>query len=206
MDKLTFEIVIRRLTARHAVLRSVFTTIDGKPHMEELSPDAVDPDIQIVHREKSVISEAAMTQILRKPFNLTHELPARWAILQDAGAFRVYIVGHHIVTDGQSMTILSREFLESLNNPEGNLPPLPNFSSMHMAEVNNCHNGLGARLLTGLLASVGEVADVRGEPESAPEPSSKQEQCALAKEVPGRFFCGRVLSQDRFLGDLFEVG
>lgn len=113
----------------------MFTMIDGKPHMEELPPDSVDPDVQIVHREKSAISEPAMTQILRKPFDLTQELPARWVVLQDAEAFRIYIVGHHIVTDGQSMTILSREFLEILNNPEVKLPSLPEFSSMHMAEV-----------------------------------------------------------------------
>lgn len=127
--------VINKLTSRHAVLRSMFTLINNKAHLEEYVHSAVDPEIRIVHRQDSAISEKAMTKILRRPFDLENELPARWVILQDPEAYRVYIVGHHIVVDGQSMTIISREFLELLDNPEAKLPPATEFSTMHMAEV-----------------------------------------------------------------------
>lgn len=113
----------------------MFSTIDGKPHLEEYAADDVDPEVRIVYREASAVTEGAMTRILRKPFALQHELPARWVILQDSEAFRVYIVGHHIVVDGQSMTNISREFMELLDNPDAVLPPVVGFSTMHMTEV-----------------------------------------------------------------------
>ena len=130
-----FLTVIRKITARHATLRSMFAVVDGKPHLEEYSADDVDPDVRIVYREESGVTEGAMTQILRRPFALQQELPARWVILQDSKAFRVYIVGHHIVVDGQSMTNISGEFMELLENPDAVLPPVVGFSTMHMTEV-----------------------------------------------------------------------
>ncbi|KAM4066491.1 AMP-binding enzyme [Hirsutella rhossiliensis] len=126
--------VIHKLTARHAVLRSKIAVVDGKPHLEEYAAEDVDPEVRIVYRETSPIAEHAMTRILRTPFALQHQLPARWVILQDPRAFRVYIVGHHIVVDGQSMTNLSREFLELLEDPDAVLPPAVQFNAMHMAE------------------------------------------------------------------------
>ncbi|KAH8706253.1 hypothetical protein BGZ61DRAFT_493214 [Ilyonectria robusta] len=126
--------VITKLTARHATLRSMFTLIDGKPNMEEYTVDDVNPEIRIVYREDSAIEERTMTQILRRPFALQHELPARWVILQDPEVFRVYITCHHIVVDGQSMTNISGEFVELLDNPETTLSPVVPFHTMHMIE------------------------------------------------------------------------
>ena len=128
-------VVINKLTRRHVVLRSTFTIIHGKPQVQEHTVDAVNPEIQVVYHEESVVSEHAMKQILRRPFNLHHELPAKWVVLHDAQAFRVYIVGHHIIVDGQSMSLISREFMELLGNSEGSLPSLAEFSTMHMMEV-----------------------------------------------------------------------
>ncbi|KAF7554762.1 hypothetical protein G7Z17_g2660 [Cylindrodendrum hubeiense] len=125
---------MRKLTARHATLRSMFTIIDGKPNMEEYAADDVDPEICIVYRENSAIDERTMTHILRKPFALQHELPARWVILKDSEVFRVYITCHHIVVDGQSMTNISREFVELLDKPETTLPHVVPFHTMHMTE------------------------------------------------------------------------
>ncbi|KAK5678769.1 hypothetical protein LTS12_029396, partial [Elasticomyces elasticus] len=78
-----------------------------------------------------------MKQIIRQPFSLSNELPARWIILQDIDVYRVYLVGHHIVVDGQSMTIISKEFLELLDNPDTKLPSPTAFSAMHMIEVSH---------------------------------------------------------------------
>lgn len=113
----------------------MFTLIDGKPNMEEYTVDDVNPEIRIVYREDSAIEERTMTQILRRPFALQHELPARWVILQDPEVFRVYITCHHIVVDGQSMTNISGEFVELLDNPETTLSPVVPFHTMHMTEV-----------------------------------------------------------------------
>lgn len=129
--------VIHKLTERHAVLRCMIATVDGKPYLQEYLANAVDPDVRIVHREQCAISEKAMKQIIRQPFSLSNELPARWIILQDIDVYRVYLVGHHIVVDGQSMTIISKEFLELLDNPDTKLPSPTAFSAMHMIEVSH---------------------------------------------------------------------
>lgn len=76
-----------------------------------------------------------MKKVLRQPFHLQHEIPARWVILQDSENFRVYIIAHHIVADGQAMSLISKEFIDMLNDPEVLLPSLADFSSMHMIEV-----------------------------------------------------------------------
>ena len=112
-------------------------SIDGKPHLQEYLANVVDPDVRIVHREQCAISEKAMKEIIRQPFSLSNELPARWIILQDTDAYRVYLVGHHIIVDGQSMTIISKEFLELLDNPDIKLPSPTAYSTMHMTEVSH---------------------------------------------------------------------
>ncbi|KYK57278.1 amino acid adenylation domain protein [Drechmeria coniospora] len=112
----------------------MFTVIDGKVHLEEYAPDDVNPEVRVVFRQDSAIAEEAMTRILRRPFSLRHELSARWVILQDAKAFRIYIVAHHIVMDGQAMTNISREFLALLDDPKEVLPSVVAFNTMHMAE------------------------------------------------------------------------
>lgn len=103
--------------------------------MKEYAPEAVDPDVRVLYREATAIPEADVTRILRRSFDLQRELPARWVVLQDAQVLRVYLVGHHIVVDGQSMSLISREFLDLLKDSSVALPPLADFSHMHMIEV-----------------------------------------------------------------------
>ena len=108
--------------------------MDGKPHLVEYRAGSVDPVVRLVQRE-AAISEAAMKDLLHQPIMVDRELPMRWAILQDPEAFRVYVVGHHIIVDGQSMSILSQEFLSLLEAPHTTLPPAAAFKDMHMMEV-----------------------------------------------------------------------
>lgn len=89
----------------------------------------------MVYREASCVAEAQMKRMLRRPFDLQNELPARWLVLRDAKVLRVYLVGHHIVVDGASMSLISKEFLELMADMNTVLPPLADFSQMHMVEV-----------------------------------------------------------------------
>ncbi|KAB2573376.1 Hybrid PKS-NRPS synthetase TAS1 [Lasiodiplodia theobromae] len=125
---------IRRLTERHSVLRSVISVLDGKAHVEEHDPQAAEPVVRIVFCESSSVTESSVTTILRQPFNLREEYPARWVVLQDASTYRVFLVGHHIAVDGGSMSILSQEFLELMENRNANLPLPVDFSRMHLFE------------------------------------------------------------------------
>jgi hypothetical protein len=94
-----------------------------------------DPEVRIVYREATAVPEAEVTKMLRRPFDLQNEAPARWLILKDAKVLRVYLVGHHIVVDGTSMSLISGEFIELIEDFNEVLPPLAEFSQMHMIEV-----------------------------------------------------------------------
>ncbi|KAM3505259.1 hypothetical protein MY10362_003058 [Beauveria mimosiformis] len=126
--------VIGELTTRHATLRCSIKTVHNKPHIVEYRAGSVDPKVRLVQRSKNTISQSTVTEILHRPFLLDRELPARWVILQAPDTFRVYVVGHHIVIDGQSMSILSREFLDLLSPSSTGLPPTIPFRDMHMIE------------------------------------------------------------------------
>lgn len=127
--------VINELTTRHATLRCSIKLVQNKPHVVEYRAGSIDPEIRLVQRNKNTISQLTVTEILHRPILLDRELPARWVILQDPDTFRVYVVGHHIVVDGQSMSILSQEFLALLESPTSELPPTTSFRDMHMMEV-----------------------------------------------------------------------
>ncbi|OAA78214.1 amino acid adenylation domain protein [Akanthomyces lecanii RCEF 1005] len=126
--------VINELTTRHAALRCIIKLVQNKPHVVEYRAGSVDPEIRLVQRNKNTVSQPTVTEILHRPILLDRELPARWVILQDPDTFRVYVVGHHIVVDGQSMSILSQEFLALLESPTASLPPATSFRDMHMME------------------------------------------------------------------------
>lgn len=134
MVVLTRVTVISKLNHRYAILRSTTALIDGRPHVREHAPETVDPEVRVVYRESRTVTNAEMKKQLRRPFDLVNEAPARWVILKDPKVFRVYLVAHHVVVDGASMSLISGEFLEVLRNPECSLPPLADFSRMHMLE------------------------------------------------------------------------
>jgi hypothetical protein len=111
------------------------TALDGRAQCKEFAAGTVDPEVQMVYRETTCVAEAQMKKMLRRPFDLQNELPARWLVLRDAKVLRVYLVGHHIVVDGASMSLISKEFLELVADVDAVLPPLADFSQMHMVEV-----------------------------------------------------------------------
>ncbi|KAM3435501.1 hypothetical protein MY4824_004817 [Beauveria thailandica] len=122
------------LPAVSDIVQGNIKTVHNKPHVVEYRAGSVDPEVRLVQRSKHTISQLTVTEILHRPFLLDRELPARWVILQDPDTFRVYVVGHHIVIDGQSMSILSREFLDLLSPSSTGLPPALPFRDMHMIE------------------------------------------------------------------------
>nr|POF14112.1 hybrid pks-nrps synthetase tas1 [Quercus suber] len=111
----------------------------------------VDPEVRVIYREESALSETAVKRILRRPVDIRNQLPARWLILQDAAVTRVYIVGHHIALDGQAMTILSGEFLKLLKDPNTVLPEPADYTKMHMIELYKTSWFRVATALVGLL-------------------------------------------------------
>lgn len=111
------------------------TVSNGRPQIKEHGPEILDPEVRVVYREATGVPESEVTKMLRRPFDLQNEPLARWLVLRDAEVFRVYLVGHHIVVDGSSMSLISREFLDLVEDMNKPLPPLADFSHMHMIEV-----------------------------------------------------------------------
>ncbi len=108
---------------------------EGKAQVRVHDPEVIDLEVRIVYREVTAVPEAEVTRMLRRPFDLQNEAPARWLILKDAQVLRVYLVGHHIVVDGTSMSLISGELLDLIGNSNKTLPSLAEFSQMHMIEV-----------------------------------------------------------------------
>ena len=144
--------------------------VNNRPVLQEYTIDDVEASIQIIHRHDSAVSEPAMKRILRKPIDLSNELPARWVVLKDSISFRLYLVGQHIAADGQSMSLISKEFLELLDNRDAKLGPVPDFGTMHMIEVceKNARNKRRDNVLRTFLESVDGVAVVSRQPRCSP--------------------------------------
>ncbi|HHQ14591.1 MAG TPA: amino acid adenylation domain-containing protein, partial [Chromatiales bacterium] len=92
------------LLARHDSLRSVFESAGGRPRRRVL-PDA---EIRLASLDRP--GEAQLTAFAREPFDLGSAPLLRAALCTgDDGRHRLLLVVHHLVTDGQSNSILCRE-------------------------------------------------------------------------------------------------
>ncbi|KAG8418963.1 putative Hybrid PKS-NRPS biosynthetic cluster [Metarhizium acridum] len=126
--------VIDVLTRAHTCLRSTIDTIEGKAHVYVHGENDAHPQVLVVYRKGSAVSETSLRSILRHSFDLRNEFSALWVILQDSVNFRVYLVAHHIILDGQSMSLLSKQFYALLQNEKADFDTGAKFSSMHMME------------------------------------------------------------------------
>ncbi|KAF5139466.1 Hybrid PKS-NRPS synthetase TAS1 [Metarhizium anisopliae] len=126
--------VIDGLTRTHTCLRSTIDTIEGKAHVYVHGEDDAHPQVLVVYRKGSAVSETSLRSVLRHSFDLRNEFSALWVILQDSVNFRVYLVSHHIMLDGQSMSLLSEQFFALLEDEKADLDTGAKFSSMHMME------------------------------------------------------------------------
>ncbi|WP_322063123.1 non-ribosomal peptide synthetase [Paraburkholderia sp. J63] len=122
---------IEALTERHAILRTVYPSIDGEPHACVL--DA--PRIELTHFDVSDTEpnarEAAVTQRIRarsaQPVDIERGPIFNAALIHvDAREHVLVFVIHHIASDGWSMGVLTRDFSALYGAPaQAALAPLP---------------------------------------------------------------------------------
>ncbi|WP_158634085.1 non-ribosomal peptide synthetase [Amycolatopsis sp. WAC 04169] len=112
---------IRTLAARHHVLRSRFTEIDGEP-VALLGPvDAVPLSIVDVHEPDLA---AAVTAEIRRPFALDAAPPLRVGLFRLAPDHHVLaLTCHHIATDATSQRLLLSEMDTWYRTEPGGPPP-----------------------------------------------------------------------------------
>lgn len=120
LDFTRFEAAFAAIVQRHESLRTSFDIIDGEP-------------VQIVHERVDFkvsyheASEAEATEIAKafiRPFNLKHAPLMRVGLVKyGEGRHLLLFDMHHIISDGTSLGIISKEFHELYNGRE--LAPLP---------------------------------------------------------------------------------
>ncbi|GGM17167.1 non-ribosomal peptide synthetase [Streptomyces fumigatiscleroticus] len=118
-----------RLAARHDSLRTTFATIDGQG-VQLVAPEAVLPlrtaDIgQLPDDRRDDAVERLLTEELRRPHDLTTGPLTRALLVRRAPEDHVLLLAqHHIVTDGWSVGVLTRDLTalyraEAAGEPDG---------------------------------------------------------------------------------------
>ncbi|MFI7120443.1 amino acid adenylation domain-containing protein [Amycolatopsis sp. NPDC049868] len=114
---------VRALTARHHVLRSRFTEIDGEP-VALLGPVDAVPMSTVDVREPDLA--AAVAAEIRRPFALDATPPLRMVLFRLAPDHHVLtLTCHHIATDATSQRLLLSEIDTWYRTDPGDLPPPP---------------------------------------------------------------------------------
>jgi len=132
IDVATLERALSEVVRRHAGLRTVFRTVDRKPVQVVLPPYPVKVEQEDL---RGPGGEEAPAEVLRRkasewgalPFDLANGPLLRWKLyrLNEADCLLMFNV-HHIVTDGWSMPIVTREMEELYEAYAAGLPsPLP---------------------------------------------------------------------------------
>ncbi|MBX8615752.1 amino acid adenylation domain-containing protein [Pseudomonas cichorii] len=121
---------LERIVARHDSLRSRFTQEDGEASVQA-APENVVPELtwQDLRDQDEQALQAVVKEEAEQAFDLNHELPIRGRLLCLAEDRHVLLLTvHHIVADGWSLGVLTREltalykaFSQGLDDP---LPPL----------------------------------------------------------------------------------
>ncbi len=119
LDNIRFRKTIQGLVKRHEALRTSFRLINGE--VVQKIYQEVDIDINYFEIEEDRLKETAEEFI--KPFNLSKAPLLRVALVK-FGFYRYLLLFdmHHIISDGLSMTILTRDFTNLYNGKE--LPEL----------------------------------------------------------------------------------
>ncbi len=116
LNQAALETALNEIVARHEVLRSTITVVDGKP-LQVLRSGGV--ELPVVDLEALPASEQdpqaarLLAETIRKPFDLSCDLLLRALLLRLSEQEHVFlIVKHHIASDGWSSGILWKELAE----------------------------------------------------------------------------------------------
>jgi amino acid adenylation domain-containing protein len=114
VDAAQLEQAIRRVVARHEILRSRFVLEGDRPVARVGAPE----DVPIEIRDLRAMPEAERQQLLataadvaaHRPFDLATEAPVRFAILRTADdRLSLLVAAHHIALDAWSFGLLGRD-------------------------------------------------------------------------------------------------
>lgn len=133
IDKVKFEDAVKKLVARHEILRSSFELIDGEP--VQIVKAHAELDIQFLGAKEEELKELALQFV--KPFDLKAAPLFRAALItieQDKHLMLFDV--HHIASDGISLSIMLKDFA-SFYSGEQLIQP-----SLHYKDYAVWHNSL----------------------------------------------------------------
>ena len=118
-DTNRLDTIFESLVKRHESLRTSFQLIDGEPR-QTVYPTAV---IDIEHHQSTEDEASKIVEDFVRPFQLDQVPLSRVALIKLDQTRHIFMIDmHHIITDGLSSVILSREFTALYEN--NILPPL----------------------------------------------------------------------------------
>ncbi|MFL2416873.1 amino acid adenylation domain-containing protein, partial [Xanthomonas protegens] len=109
LDRGALARALRRIVARHEILRARFVLVDGEPMQQFVAADVFDLYLEDVRtaQDPESASKALGAAFLAQPFDLGAALPIRMQLVQIADDVHVlHAVLHHIVSDGWSIGVL----------------------------------------------------------------------------------------------------
>uniref|UniRef100_UPI0030EBB6A6 amino acid adenylation domain-containing protein n=1 Tax=Ascidiimonas meishanensis TaxID=3128903 RepID=UPI0030EBB6A6 len=113
------EIIFNLLVQRHESLRTNFKVVDEIP-VQEIQDST---NFEMVYRSASESNAPKIVNEFVKPFDLANELPFRAGLISiKEGGYILMLDTHHIVNDGLSYEILTKDFLALYQNMD--LSPL----------------------------------------------------------------------------------
>ncbi len=114
---------LQTIVRRHETLRTTFPVIDGEPC--QMIAANLPLGLAIEDVPAGTTFDALAEAEARAPFDLANGPLIRARLVRLAhGGGALLVTMHHIVSDGWSMKVFFREFLELYRDPAGELPPL----------------------------------------------------------------------------------
>ncbi|SCF50122.1 Condensation domain-containing protein, partial [Micromonospora matsumotoense] len=99
----------RDVLTRHEVLRTTFPTTDGEPHQRIIEPEDLNWHVELVDVSPAEL-ETELERAAKTIFDIATDLPVRSWLFSTGPDEHVFVtVMHHIVSDGWSITVLTRD-------------------------------------------------------------------------------------------------
>ncbi|KAG0222973.1 hypothetical protein BGX31_008767, partial [Mortierella sp. GBA43] len=142
LDRKAWQFAVDELFARHEALRSVFVTINGQPHVQILPAEGL--PVEYIDLRGTADTEEQLLKLAAKEAKASFDLERgpliRVTLVQAADDDHLLLVTqHHIISDGWSMAIVTRELSQLYSahrrNEDSYLPPLtvqyPDYAAWH---------------------------------------------------------------------------
>lgn len=114
--KLNKEIVVKNLIRalhaiieRHEILRTVFIQDENGKHNQKIQCESLNIEMQFCKTENEY--QAKIEKAIKRPFNLTREYPIRISLYEVSDDRYLFIILHHIASDGWSIEIFQKELV-----------------------------------------------------------------------------------------------